>query len=135
MALPSEKLKDYWKNRKKENFMADSDQFGWQTATSLVDGRILMDESTFPAMKFLRFRVDSTGTGGAAHKGKHKRPSRRSWANGERLDFRKGLAEYQTKKGVSTFVLALNNAKESTIRVELVNVEGSTAQTFFANLP
>ena len=114
--------------------MADSDQFGWQTATSLVDGRILMDESTFPAMKFLRFRVDSTGTGGAAIKVSTK-GQLEGWANGERLDFRKGLAEYQTKKGVSTFVLALNNAKESTIRVELVNVEGSTAQTFFANLP
>ena len=97
VALPSEKLKDYWKNRKKENFMADSDQFGWQTATSLVDGRILMDESTFPAMKFLRFRVDSTGTGGAAIKVSTEGQVE-GWADGERLDFRKGLAEYQTKR-------------------------------------
>ena len=93
-----------------------------------------MDESTFPAMKFLRFRVDSTGTGGAAIK-VSTQGQIEGWADGERLDFRKGFTEFQVKKGVSTLVLALNEAKEPTIRVELADVKGSSIKTFFATEP
>jgi hypothetical protein len=110
---------------------ATPEKVDWQAATSLVNGHIPLDASTFRGSPSgIRFRLESAGNGPVTIQTSSS-AMMLIWMDGERLDVRKGKVTFEQKKGVHDMLMLPWGVKDPTLKVDIIDVAGSKANASF----